>query len=79
MANEKQIASGIRKGGVLTMKIIEIHPEIRENVEANNGYCPCAIFQTPDTKCMCKDFREQNEPGLCHCGRFEKVRAEDGK
>lgn len=61
------------------MKIIEIHPEFRENVEANNGYCPCAIFQTLDTKCMCKDFRDQKEPGMCHCGRFEKVRAEDGK
>ena len=66
MANEK-------------LKIVEVNPGIRENVMANNGYCPCAIFQTPDTKCMCKDFREQNEPGLCHCGRFEKVRAEDGK
>lgn len=54
------------------MKIVEVDPSIRENVEANNGYCPCAIWQTPDTKCMCKDFREQ-ESGLCHCGRFEKV------
>ena len=59
------------------LRIVEINPEIRADVEANNGYCPCAIWQTPDTKCMCKDFREQ-ESGLCHCGRFEKVRAEDG-
>ena len=34
------------------MKIIEIHPEYRANVEANNGHCPCAIWQTEDTKCM---------------------------
>lgn len=60
----------------MPLKIVEVNPSIRENVEANNGYCPCAIWQTPDTKCMCKDFREQ-ESGLCHCGRFEKVRAED--
>ena len=59
-------------------KINEIRPEIRADVEANNGYCPCAIWQTPDTKCMCKDFREQ-ESGECHCGRFEKVMVEDGK
>lgn len=58
------------------VKIIEINPEIRADVEANNGYCPCAIWQTPDTKCMCKDFREQ-ESGECHCGRFEKVMVED--
>jgi hypothetical protein len=62
---------------VKALKIIEVNPSIKENVEANNGYCPCAIWQNPDTKCMCKDFREQDEPGLCHCGRFEKVRVED--
>ena len=61
----------------MALKIVEVNPSIRENVEANDGYCPCAIWQTPDTKCMCKDFREQ-ESGLCHCGRFEKVREEDG-
>jgi hypothetical protein len=58
-------------------KINEIRPEIRADVEANGGFCPCAIWQTPDTKCMCKDFREQ-ESGECHCGRFEKVMVEDG-
>lgn len=60
------------------LKIVEIRPEIRANVEANNGYCPCAIWQTEDTKCMCKEFREQEEVGKCHCGRFEKV-MEDGR
>lgn len=57
----------------MKLKIVEIHPEYRELVEANNGYCPCAIWQTPDTKCMCKEFRDMNEPGECTCGRFEKV------
>ena len=61
------------------LKIIEKNPRIRANVEANNGHCPCAIWQTEDTKCMCKEFREQTEPGECHCGRFEKVVTEDGK
>ena len=60
------------------VNIVEIRPEIKADIEANNGYCPCAIWQTPDTKCMCKDFREQ-ESGECHCGRFEKVMVEDGK
>ncbi len=57
----------------MALKIIEIHPEYRENVKANDGYCPCAIYRTFETKCMCKDFREQTEPGECYCGRFEKV------
>ena len=59
------------------LKIIEINPRIKANVDANNGYCPCAIWQTEDTKCMCKEFREQ-ESGQCHCGRFEKVVDKDG-
>jgi hypothetical protein len=63
----------------MALKIVEVNHSIRKNVEASGGYCPCAIWQNEDTKCMCKEFREQIEPGLCHCGRFEKVVAEDGK
>ena len=55
------------------MKIIEVDPSIRTLVEQNNGYCPCLVQKNEDTKCMCKDFREQTTPGPCHCGRFEKV------
>ena len=55
------------------MRIVEIDPSIAELVKQNNGYCPCAILKTEDTKCICKEFKEQKEPGRCHCGRFEKV------
>lgn len=58
------------------LQIVEIDPSIQADVEANKSYCPCAIWQTPDTKCMCKNFREQEEPGECHCGRFAKVLVE---
>lgn len=54
------------------MKIIEVNPNIKILVDHNDGYCPCAIHKTEDTKCMCREFKEQ-ESGLCHCGRFEKV------
>ena len=74
---QKRMTSPMRMTVMMSkLKIIEIRPEIRANVEASNGYCPCAIWQTPDTKCMCKEFREQTEPGECHCGRFEKVVSE---
>ena len=46
--------------------------EITEAVQKNNGYCPCAIEKTADTKCPCKVFREQETAGECHCGRFIK-------
>ena len=55
------------------MKIKEIEPSIRVLVQRNNGYCPCAVVKNEDTRCICKAFREQTKPGLCHCGRFEKV------
>ena len=54
------------------MKIIERDPDFAVLVEENGGYCPCAIEKNEDTICPCKDFREQDS-GLCHCGRFEKV------
>jgi hypothetical protein len=54
------------------LKIREINPGFKKHVIENNGYCPCMVEKTPDTKCMCKEFRDQKEPGPCHCGRYEK-------
>ena len=51
--------------------IKEIDKSVKALVDANDGYCPCAIEKTADTKCMCKEFREMKK-GICHCGRFEK-------
>lgn len=52
--------------------------EIREALKLSGGYCPCVIEQNADTKCMCKEFRDQLKDesfyGLCHCGLYEKVR-----
>ena len=57
------------------LKIREIEPSIKELVKANDGYCPCTVVKEPDTKCICKEFREQKEAGLCHCGRYMKEEA----
>lgn len=46
--------------------------EIREKLATNGGYCPCRLERNKDTKCMCKEFRDQNEPGECHCGLYVK-------
>lgn len=48
--------------------------EIYNLVKNNDGYCPCKIDKNPDTKCMCKEFREQKNEGLCHCGLYEKIK-----
>lgn len=46
---------------------------IKKALEKNDGYCPCAIQHTDDTKCMCKDFRTKVENGYmgpCNCGLY---------
>lgn len=48
--------------------------EIRQQLKENNGFCPCQILQTEDTKCICKSFREQTTEGACHCGLYIKVK-----
>lgn len=58
---------------------IELNPdkefvkEFREKLKANDGYCPCRVVKTPETKCMCKEFKEQKE-GECHCGLYIKFK-----
>lgn len=47
--------------------------EIEQAVKDNDGYCPCELFKTPDTKCMCKKFREIKE-GTCQCGLYKKIK-----
>lgn len=54
----------------------ELVREIRQQLKENGGYCPCRISKTPDTKCMCKEFRLQHD-GMCHCGLYEKYIIEE--
>ena len=54
----------------------EIADMVKEGVKARGGYCPCRREMTEDTKCMCKEFREQiADPefeGYCHCMLYYK-------
>lgn len=49
----------------------QIVDEILDALDKNNGYCPCKLEKNNDTKCMCKEFKEQKE-GYCHCGLYIK-------
>ena len=51
----------------------EFYNKITQAVKNNDGYCPCMLQKTEDTKCMCKAFREQKTEGFCHCKRFIKT------
>jgi hypothetical protein len=52
----------------------EIFLEVSNAIKDNGGYCCCEIEKNEDTSCTCRKFREQQESGFCHCGRFFKVR-----
>ena len=32
---------------------------VRKGLNARGGYCPCRLERTEDTKCMCREFRDQ--------------------
>ncbi|MCF0133784.1 MAG: ferredoxin thioredoxin reductase catalytic beta chain [Blautia sp.] len=63
------------------MKIIlnpdeDVVKTVKEGLKAKDGYCPCRLEKTEDTKCMCKEFRDQiKDPdyeGFCHCMLYYK-------
>ena len=54
----------------------ELVEEIKKKLVENEGYCPCRTQRNEDTKCMCKEFREQINkgiPGECHCGLYVTI------
>jgi len=54
----------------------ELVAQIKEGLKRKGGYCPCRLQKTEDTKCICREFREQiADPefeGYCHCLLYYK-------
>mgnify|MGYP003318729162 CR=1 FL=1 len=42
--------------------------KIIKAIYKNDGYCPCRLTKSEDTKCPCKEMMEKQD---CHCGLFE--------
>lgn len=68
MGHKKEV-TGVR---IIKTPDIDYAHNMVEALRHNDGYCPCKIERTPDTKCICKEFREQ-ESGECQCGLYIKV------
>lgn len=51
----------------------ELVTELKKKLKENDNYCPCRLTKNEDTKCMCKEFREQDS-GECHCGLYIKIK-----
>lgn len=49
---------------------------VQDGLKRTGGYCPCRLHRTEDTKCMCREFRDQiKDPefeGFCHCMLYHK-------
>ena len=54
----------------------EVVDIVKQGLQQSGGYCPCRRERTEETKCMCKEFREQiADPefeGYCHCMLYYK-------
>lgn len=54
----------------------EVVKVVKEGLKKTGGYCPCRLEKNEDTKCMCKEFREQIQnpdfEGFCHCMLYYK-------
>lgn len=54
----------------------EIVKTVKEGLKRTGGYCPCRRERTEDTRCICKEFREQiadpTYEGFCHCMLYYK-------
>lgn len=57
----------------------EIVSLLKEGLVRTGGYCPCRLARTEDTKCICKEFRDQiadpDFEGYCHCMLYYKEKA----
>ena len=56
----------------------EIVKTVKEGLKAKGGYCPCRLSRSEDTKCICREFREQmadpDFEGYCHCLLYYKFK-----
>ena len=54
----------------------EVVKTVQAGLKRTGGYCPCRLERTPETKCMCQEFRDQiKDPkfeGFCHCLLYYK-------
>jgi len=51
------------------------YEEVKRALSKTSGNCPCAPRHAwnEDTKCMCKEFAEQEVSGDCACGMYTKT------
>lgn len=62
----------VRFNEKLTVKKVN---SILDAIDKNGGYCPCQAQKSADTKCQCKDFRDDKKIGEpCICNLYVKMK-----
>lgn len=51
----------------------EAGKKLKEDIEKNGHHCVCAVTKSPDTLCMCLEFRNRDSEGPCKCGLYTKT------
>lgn len=61
---------------ILLNEDADVVATVKAGLQKTGGYCPCRLEKNEDTKCMCKEFRDQiKDPdyeGYCHCMLYYK-------
>ena len=64
--------------GIRLNENAEVVKTIKKGLKMKGGYCPCRMERSEDTKCICREFREQMaDPefeGYCHCLLYYKFK-----
>lgn len=64
--------------GIRLNENADVVKTVRDGLKRKNGYCPCRLERTEDTKCICREFREQmadpSFEGYCHCMLYYKFK-----
>ena len=59
---------------------LELVAEVNRQLQETKGYCPCALYKTPEYKCICSSFRNALALGYeteCNCGKYRIIKVED--
>lgn len=64
--------------GIRLNENAEVVKTIKQGLKDKDGYCPCRLKKSEDTKCICREFREQmadpDFEGYCHCMLYYKYK-----
>ena len=64
--------------GIRLNENAEVVNTIKEGLKMKGGYCPCRMEKSEDTRCICREFKEQmadpDFEGYCHCMLYYKYK-----